>query len=214
MAVAGGVAYATIPDSAGVIHGCYSKSGSLRVIDPSKSQHCAAAETPIQWNQTGPQGLPGAPGTNGATGTAGPAGPQGVPGTAAVYTSADGHGSFDTFLDWVTVGSLDVPAGRYAVTASTWVHNNNNNENIICQLFSPYDGRNFGNQAIVTVFSQGSLGWTSMTLPVVGAIDLPTASTIQLRCMANAYAPNPPDGGGGAGNTYISAVTVGTIAAQ
>ena len=35
-----GVAYATIPDSGGVIHGCYLKAvGSLRVIDPT-SQHC------------------------------------------------------------------------------------------------------------------------------------------------------------------------------
>jgi hypothetical protein len=35
IALAGGIAYATIPDSVGVIHGCYGTNGQLRVIDPS-----------------------------------------------------------------------------------------------------------------------------------------------------------------------------------
>ena len=53
--VAGGVAYAAIPDAkTGVIHGCYSKTtGALRVIDPSKSQSCAAGEAALNWNQSG-----------------------------------------------------------------------------------------------------------------------------------------------------------------
>jgi hypothetical protein len=53
--VAGGVAYATIPDSTtGIIHGCYNKTtGALRVIDPSKSQSCATGETGLNWNQNG-----------------------------------------------------------------------------------------------------------------------------------------------------------------
>ena len=37
LALAGGVAYATIPDANGVIHGCYKKSGDLRVIDPAST---------------------------------------------------------------------------------------------------------------------------------------------------------------------------------
>ena len=54
----GGVAYATIPDSGGVIHGCYKVNGDLRVID-SPSQSCAMNETALTWSQTGPQGPPG-----------------------------------------------------------------------------------------------------------------------------------------------------------
>jgi hypothetical protein len=55
----GGVAYATIPDSGGVIHGCYQKTvGSLRVIDPSTGGQCSSAETPIHWSQ-GPAGVSG-----------------------------------------------------------------------------------------------------------------------------------------------------------
>ncbi len=81
LAVAGSVAYATIPDSGGVIHGCYLKAiGSLRVIDPSAGQRCAGVEKAIQWNQTGPQGPQGTPGTNGAAGPAGPTGPAGPAG--------------------------------------------------------------------------------------------------------------------------------------
>ncbi len=83
----GGVAWATIPDSGGVIHGCYSKAiGRLRVIDPSTSAHCTALESPIQWNQTGPQGPQGLKGDTGATGPqglkgdTGATGPQGLKG--------------------------------------------------------------------------------------------------------------------------------------
>jgi hypothetical protein len=52
--LAGGVAYATIPDAGtGLIHGCYSNTtGALRVIDPAHSS-CAAGETSLNWNQRG-----------------------------------------------------------------------------------------------------------------------------------------------------------------
>jgi hypothetical protein len=54
LVVAGGVAYATIPDSNGVIHACYNKTtGALRVIDPSASQTCVSGEAPLSWNQGG-----------------------------------------------------------------------------------------------------------------------------------------------------------------
>jgi len=70
LAVTAGVSYATAlatrSASSAVIHGCYlNKIGTLRVIDPT-TQHCLAVETPIQWNQTGPPGLPGPKGDSGA----------------------------------------------------------------------------------------------------------------------------------------------------
>ena len=83
LTVAGGVAYATIPDSNGVIHGCYdSKSGALRVIDPSTSQTCLNKETAVTWNQTGPQG---------------PAGPSPRYLTFGVYHPSDG--TIDATID-------------------------------------------------------------------------------------------------------------------
>ena len=67
--VAGGIAYATIPDGGGVIHACYQKNqGTLRVIDTDKAQTCASSESPLTWSQTGPQGQPGQQGPPGPTG--------------------------------------------------------------------------------------------------------------------------------------------------
>jgi hypothetical protein len=52
-----GIAYASIPDSNGVIHGCYLDAGrgTLRVIDTEAGEACGNSEVAIEWNQTGPQ---------------------------------------------------------------------------------------------------------------------------------------------------------------
>jgi hypothetical protein len=78
---------AAIPDSNGVINGCYQKNvGNLRVIDPSAGDSCRPSEIAISWSQTGPQGPPGATGPAGPVGPTGPkgdtgaTGPQGPPG--------------------------------------------------------------------------------------------------------------------------------------
>ena len=76
---AAGVAYATIPDSSGLIHACYKKSDSaLRVID-SSTDSCNKNETALSWTA---QGTPGPIGPQGPAGPAGPAGPQGPQGPA------------------------------------------------------------------------------------------------------------------------------------
>ena len=70
-----GTALAAIPDSGGVIHGCYKSDspnrGRLRVIDTEAGQACGLHSKPLLWNQTGPRGLQG---------VQGPQGPQGPPG--------------------------------------------------------------------------------------------------------------------------------------
>ena len=71
----GGVAYATIPDGNGVIHGCYTtmlNQGQLRVIDTDKGQACKPGEQALDWGQTGAQGPSGPSGPSGPAGTAGP----------------------------------------------------------------------------------------------------------------------------------------------
>lgn len=68
----GAAGYAAIPDSAGVIHGCYQKNvGNLRVIDPTSGDRCRRPEIAVSWNHTGPRG------PRGATGDTGPQGPKG-----------------------------------------------------------------------------------------------------------------------------------------
>jgi len=59
-AAAGGIAYAAIPDTNGVIHACYAtKDGTLRVIDNSTVSCNTSKEQELSWNQVGPQGPPG-----------------------------------------------------------------------------------------------------------------------------------------------------------
>ena len=88
------IAYASIPDSNGVIHGCYKTSnGSLRVIDSPAVQCDTRNETPISWNQAGTQGPPGLQGERGEIGPQGQIGPQGPPGLAPIVLlslNADG----------------------------------------------------------------------------------------------------------------------------
>jgi Collagen triple helix repeat (20 copies) len=72
---------AAIPDSGGVIQGCYQKNvGNLRVIDPSAGDSCRPSEIAISWSQTGPQGPQGPPGPQGPKGDIGPTGPAGPAG--------------------------------------------------------------------------------------------------------------------------------------
>ena len=63
VAIAGGVAYASIPDAAGVVHLCYSAgNGDLRVIDTAatgKDSKCKNNETQLDVNQKGVAGSPG-----------------------------------------------------------------------------------------------------------------------------------------------------------
>jgi hypothetical protein len=77
--LAGGVAYATVPDSGGVIHGCYARTssgqaqaGALRVIDTGLGQSCFSNENALSWSQQGPKGATGPQGPQGLPGTAGP----------------------------------------------------------------------------------------------------------------------------------------------
>lgn len=71
-AVAGGLAYAAIPDASGVMLACYristdDQKGQLRVVDSAAS--CRSNEAPTQWNVAGAQGAQGPAGEDGADGT-------------------------------------------------------------------------------------------------------------------------------------------------
>jgi len=124
LAVIGGVAaYASIPDSSGVIHGCYNKGdGTLSVIDTSVVSTCPKGATALNWNQTGPQGVPGTPGQQGAMGAtgqqgpAGPPGPAGASGAAHVWTAQSAYvlASAGSSVFPATVVSVsNLPPGNY-----------------------------------------------------------------------------------------------------
>jgi hypothetical protein len=85
-AVAGGAAYATIPDSAGVYTACKLRvTGTIRLIDKTPGAfpagsllaRCTSLEDEISWSHTGPQGIQGPQGPQGTQGPQGPQGPAG-----------------------------------------------------------------------------------------------------------------------------------------
>ena len=110
LGAAGGVAYSSIPDAQGVIHGCYDDStGALRVIDTGASGICRGGETALDWNQQGQIGL---------TGHTGPQGAAGPPGVALTYgRSVAGPVALPDPGQVKTVATLTVPRGSYAIFA-------------------------------------------------------------------------------------------------
>lgn len=74
-----GLVYASIPDASGVIHACYGRAGSIRIIDTAREQ-CRSGEQLLSWNQIGPQGPEGTSGPEGPAGPIGPEGPEGPEG--------------------------------------------------------------------------------------------------------------------------------------
>jgi hypothetical protein len=112
LALAGGVAYATIPDSGGVIHACRLKGiGTLRAIDSDAGQKCSGLETELDWNQRGPQGPAGPQGPKGDKGDPGERGPSDIT-----------QWQVGQFVPLTTVGdalaevrSVQITAGEYLV---------------------------------------------------------------------------------------------------
>jgi hypothetical protein len=105
LVLVGGAAWASIPDSGGVIHGCYLTTGppqargAVRVIDTEAGQTCASGEVAISWNQEGPQGATGPAGADGATGPAGATGATGPEGPAGPSGSVVTRVRMDVPLD-------------------------------------------------------------------------------------------------------------------
>jgi hypothetical protein len=104
-ALAGGVAWATIPADNSLYTACKLKAtGTIRLIDlsgPSSSllSHCTSYETQISWNQKGPAGeagAAGAKGTNGVDGKDGAIGHKGADGTNGTNGAAGPKGADGT----------------------------------------------------------------------------------------------------------------------
>jgi len=129
LALAGGIAYATIPDSGGVIHTCFKGSdatkpggATLSIVDSESGATCKTGDTGLTFNQQGPpgpQGDPGPQGPAGPQGDPGPQGPAGPPGPSGAlanlfqssrFASVDSYAGQDIVLQ---MGSL--PAGSYAL---------------------------------------------------------------------------------------------------
>lgn len=166
----GVIAYASIPDSTGVIHGCYKKSGgTLRVIDYPAQQCDSRAESPIEWSQTGPQGPPG------------PTGPQG-PAGYSLATRATGSAETLPPGELTQVLSKDLPAGNWVISARATVGMDQQSYDpaiivIFCELRS-------GDTVIGGAQDWGSeeTQLISKTLPLNGLATLSEAGTVSVWC--------------------------------
>jgi hypothetical protein len=99
-------ALATIPDSGGVIHGCYQKNvGNLRVIDTA-TDSCRPSEIATAWSQTGPAGPQGPQGAQGAQG------PTGASGLSHAYFVVE-----DPFANF-PISLTALPDGFYTISAT------------------------------------------------------------------------------------------------
>ncbi len=151
---AGGIAYASLPDSNGIIHGCYNPSGakssggtSLNIIDSPYA--CPKGQQAITWNQQGPKGATGARGptgangTNGTNGSRGPTGPKGPTGASGASNSYAAFNSHVVDIDGrdgkqQIVGVSELPAGDYLVWAT--ITNGGvdvNSDDMVCNLTGP-----------------------------------------------------------------------------
>ncbi len=74
MAVSAVIGFGHSHTSAQIINGCVSKNGTLKIV--ADSTDCSSRETPISWNQVGPEGEPGL---------------QGEPGEPGLYETRDFH---------------------------------------------------------------------------------------------------------------------------
>lgn len=219
LTLAGGVAWAVIPDSGtGLIHGCYNTtSGALRVVDPSKGQACAAGEASLNWNAHGLNWRGGWSSTvsystddvvtsNGSTYVARAANTNSKPPSANwallagkpyanVFSQSNiSSGTFPITLssNLTTIGSTTaLPAGNYTVTAQALVFMDNDAQDVQCLLFD-----NHGNEANNYAETSGppNSGSTGVvqTLSITDAFaGEPNGTRIRMECaMANGADPN------------------------
>lgn len=201
--LAGGVAVAAIPDSGGIIHGCYGKAfGGLRVIDTAKTSNCGPGEVALNWNQqgpkgdTGPQGPIGPKGDAGAQGAAGPKGDTGLQGPIGPsdgYIARHPNEAISVAGDGQDVVSLSVRAGSYMITAKANIQNQdpNGNEGGNCWLSAGADPVLFVNSS-----------YEEQSVVLLGAASFGDQFTLTLHCQAeNSYAYD----------SELTAVKVGTI---
>ncbi len=181
---AGGLAYANIPDSGGVIHGCYKKTspnqGTLRVIDTERGQNCLSNENALDWNQTGPA--------------------AGGDGWDAQLAGTVPTGGSDVRLSG---GATGIPPGSYLVSGSaTWPALDSGNAFLFCNLVASgtdLSGSTSGGFGTASTTGGGSVAMT-------GAITVNSGTAnLGVECRENSGTESVPVG------ARVHAIQVGTL---
>jgi hypothetical protein len=212
--VGGSVAYASVPDPNGSIHGCYSTiNGQLRIIDTANTPNCLITEKALPWGQLGPQGPQGIAGPKGDTGPQGPTGAkgdQGAPGPQGAKgdTGPAGPAHFTDIQQIsidradvpngndTTVATLNLPQGHYVITADATAHNKSNDvKTWDCRLFG--NGNFLDGTTTSTQNGAGKPDFNAISLvgQVFGTNTAPIGQqTVTLNCSANGQSDSDVDG--------------------
>ncbi len=179
---AGGIAYASIPDSSGVIHACYLPGiGLLRVYD-SQSSGCTSKEKSLNWSQQGPAGATGPTGPTGPAGPAGPPGPTGPAGTSGAahgYSATNSHVLDEWGPNWNRVVTLSgLPAGNYIV----WLTAEDLSDSQTDAFCNFKTGSGQFLDPIGTFLSVPSWGSNSPPVNVTDAVSLSANGSLLLEC--------------------------------
>jgi hypothetical protein len=170
-------AWAAIPDSDGVIHGCYNtKHGDLRVIDTETGQACDELETALPWNQTGPQG------PQGEQGPEGPQGPQGLPGLAIGYEGTRIPIGFAVPGEYTEIGHITLPGGFHMVYATVGFNNPTTTEVLVrCRFVAGREGTVvLQPQPVTAFFDAGDInlsGWVLNSSQTVHRLECQSIGT-------------------------------------
>lgn len=185
-------AYATIPDSSGVIHACYDMgNGTLRVIDTEAGEACRPQETALSWNQKGPQGQ------------VGPRGPEGPRGPSDGYVTSLRGGPGIAVDNSVDVLSLSLPAGDYMLSATARVQRNQaGTSRVVCDL-------NVGGGPFQTGYVESLDGIEeAATIAATNGVSVSPGEKVQLTCFSIG------DNGSLVTHADLTAIRVGTVTRQ
>ena len=185
-----GIAFAAIPDSNGVIQGCYDHGGNLKVVDAlPRPKHW----TPLPWNQQGIQGIQGVKGDQGIQGIQGIQGVQGIKGdqgiqgvkgdtgpagVSAAYTNYGG--SLQDIGEGLTqtVSSVTLPVGSDTLMGTPYVISGSDDTRFGQCFFAPGDPYTHGTAALAYVANNNPA-----RLLVLGDANVSSGSLIvSLRC--------------------------------
>ena len=116
-AIVGGSTLALAQVNGGdTINACVRNSGSVRIVHEGDS--CEKNETPLAWNQQGPQGEAGQPGADGQ---------PGAPGISGLVTEEI---QFQVFAGEISQDSVFCPEGKSALGA-TWTTQDPANDKLV-----------------------------------------------------------------------------------
>jgi hypothetical protein len=190
LALTGGIAYATIPDSGGVIHTCFKPSDATKtggaafsVVDSESGATCKVGDTALTFNQQGP---PGPAGPQGPQGEPGPAGPQGDPGPSDAYSAR--QGSVALTDSRTVILARDVPQGSYVVTARVEVFTGANTTGprfVSCTLFDVSDQAADNMTVELETPTGGPNG--AAGLPLVGTAQTFVGGTLRIECAVSPF---------------------------